>query len=179
MRSVFTKNPIINEPGWEKRDDERTKLYEELVIYFNLRWAVVNIMENLSRPLYYDFKTAIEENFIKNYPKYLKQLETIYHHNNKTIKSPVYRFTIELKLDYVKDKLGEIYNILVPGSINTAESTIKVKNVRRSPKETASCFEEGTIKIGLDKREWISKKYDSGMCRWILNKKKPITSISL
>ena len=82
-------------------------------------------------------------------------------------------------MDYVKDKLGEIYNILVPGSINTAESTIKVKNVRRSPKETASCFEEGTIKIGLDKREWISKKYDSGMCRWILNKKKPITSISL
>ena len=179
MRSVLTKNPIVNEPGWEKKNDERTKLYEELVIYFNLRWAVVNIMENLSRPLYYDFKTAIEENFIKNYPKYLKQLESIYHHNNKTIKSPVYRFTIELKLDYVKEKLGEIYNNLVPGSIKVTGSSIKTKKVRKSPKEKASRFEEGTVKIGLDKREWICKKYEGGMCRWILNKKKEVTSISL
>ena len=177
MRSVLTKNPIINEPGWEKKDDNRTKLYEELVIYFNLRWAVVNIMENINTPLYRDFKKDIEENFIKNYSKYLKQLESIYHHNNKTIQSPVYKFTVELKLDSLKHRLGDIYNNLVPGGLKTMTSTIKPKNVRRSPKEKASCFEEGTIKIGLDKREWISKKYDSGMCRWILNKK--VTSYSL
>ena len=177
MRSVLTKNPIVNEPGWEKINDGRTKMYEELVSYFNLRWAVVNIMENINTPLYSDFKKDIEENFIKNYPKYLKQLESIYHHNNKTIKSPVYSFTIELKLDYVWMKLTELYNKLVPGSIKITGTAIKTKKARKSPKEKASCFEEGTIKIGLDKREWISKKYDSGRFRWILNKKP--TSISV
>ena len=75
MKSVLTNNPIVNEPGWEKKDDERTKLYETMVRYFNIRYAVINVLRTIDGSPFKVFKEDMQKNFVKFYSHYLKEVK--------------------------------------------------------------------------------------------------------
>lgn len=45
--------------------------------------------------------------------------------------------------------------------------TRKVSKDRKGPSDSATAFPEGTIKIGNDGNEWVTKKSSSGSPRWI------------
>jgi len=113
MKSIFTKNPIQNEPGWETTNNERSKLYERLVSYWTLKVAVSDMM--ISRPTtHYDvFLPIMEEKFIKYYPTYLKNLETFRDLDKKTISSPVYGFSVTFNLDTLLSKLNSIHSSIL------------------------------------------------------------------
>ena len=95
MRSVLTNNPLVNEPGWENVFDEKTKLYEDIVKYFNVKYAVIEVLKNLPEN-YSDLRSEIYSLFLKNYNIYLDQINSIKYHDMKTVKSPVYSFEINI-----------------------------------------------------------------------------------
>merc|ERR1711991_971857 len=64
MKSVLTNNPIVNEPGWETKNDSRTKLYETMVRYFNIRYAVIKVLQEIDTSPFSEFKDAVRLNFI-------------------------------------------------------------------------------------------------------------------
>ena len=180
MRSVLTNNPLTNEPGWVGKDDERTKLYEIIIRYFNIRYGVIGVIDN--PPSHFDyFKDIIKYNFVKYYNHYLNELPKFEQYKNKTIKSPAYGFSITIDYDYVKNRLNQLFKELskqltikcdktTDDSINnTPNNTITpvIKYIRKSPVDKASKYDEGTIKDGKDGKKWIVRKFDSGRMQWI------------
>ena len=174
MVSVLTNNPIQNEPGWEKRVDKNTKLYELAVRYFNIRYAVLEIML-YKKDTYGEFSKVFDKVFIKNYKHYLLEIEKFKHYNGKNIKIPIYNFQVIFDYDFCKKNIHEIYNTLTNNStnnihINTQLNTTVNKYKRKCPKEPATKFPANTVKEGIDKRSYIVREYSNKNKRWILNK---------
>lgn len=168
IRSVLTNNPITNEPGWEKKNDTNTKLYEDLVRYFNIKYAVIEIVKK--RPVMYDiFKTQITENFLKHYQIYKKQVESLKHLDGKTLDSPVYSFSVTINCNELNQELDKLYYKLNPNAkpVTIHNSSNSKKYIRKAPEKKASNYETGTITTGLDGKQWIVKEYLSGRKRWI------------
>ena len=107
MRSVLTNNPIVNEPGWEKKNNPSTKLYENLVRYFNIRYAVINVMETKFH--FNKFGDEMKKVFVKNYDIYKKEIIKISHLDKKTVKSPVYNFDAYIDCDDLNKRLDKLY----------------------------------------------------------------------
>lgn len=131
MRSVLTNNPITNEPGWEKRNDDKTKTYENMIKYFNIRYAVCDVLSKInsgSEP--YDsfvyFKDRINTHFVHNYENqhYQNLIKTIKAYNGKNISSPVYGFSLVFEIDKVKKDLDNLYKKIKPlvGKVTEFES---------------------------------------------------------
>jgi len=101
MRSVLTKFPLENEPGWEDiktRQSSHSK-YAQLITYFNLKYAVCSIVENIDNKFTY-FKEPIIRHFIKNYDNYIKTLNGFNNTKEKISgKSPVYGFDVTIDYD--------------------------------------------------------------------------------
>lgn len=178
MRSVLTNNPINNEPGWEKKNDEKTKLYESIIRYFNIRYGVIEILKNLSDTTKYtDFKESIIKVFKKNYYIYKNEIKKFKQLDKKKVTSPVYSFDVNIDCDVLNKDLDTLYNsfsdtekaINIVTVINSSTETSK-KIIRKAPKKPATCYDEGIIMKGLDGRLWKVKKYSSGSKRWVLNK---------
>ena len=109
MRSVLTNNPIINEPGWEKRDDARTKLYETMVRYFNIRYAVIKVINEIDKSPFSELADAVKRNFIKYYSFYNEEVKKFEKYNGITKKSPVYGFSTTFEVEFVKSELKRLF----------------------------------------------------------------------
>uniref|UniRef100_A0A6C0B5C7 Ubiquitin-conjugating enzyme E2 Z n=1 Tax=viral metagenome TaxID=1070528 RepID=A0A6C0B5C7_9ZZZZ len=169
MRSVFTNNPINNEPGWEKKCDARTKLYETLIRYFNIRYAVIEVVKNVSTSNKYSlFKDAIIKVFKQNYLTYKNEITKFQHLDGKETRSPVYNFTVNINCDSLHKELDYLYNTLTNGG--DTPINIVSKSKRKAPEKPASIYETGTIMKGLDSRSWKVKEYANGSKRWVLDK---------
>ena len=186
MRSVFTKNPIINEPGWEKKHDARTKLYEDLVRFFNIKYAVINVVKNHPKQYNLFYKQIIAV-FKKNYTIYKNEIKKLAHLDSKDIKSPVYNFSANIDCTELNRELDALYSSLTASNSPPVESIqvnilpvnnsdqpillgIKSKStpIRKCPKKPAKFFMENCCMVGLDGREWIVKQYTNGSRRWVI-----------
>ena len=114
MKSVLTNNPIVNEPGWETKNDSRTKLYETMVRYFNIRYAVIKVLNEINNSPFSDFKDAVRSNFIKFYKHYIDEVTKFEKYSGLTKNSPVYGFSVTFDVDYVKKELKKFYDQLSP-----------------------------------------------------------------
>ncbi len=168
MRSVLTNNPITNEPGWEKKNDANTKLYESLIRYFNIKYGVINIVKNMPYP-YVDFKEDIHKCFIKNYETYKKEVNKIRELDKKYVKSPVYNFSVEINCAELDYELDILYTNLSKNKNNSQIVSAKPSK-RKCPHKPASFYDENTIMDGLDGRKWKVKAYANGSKRWVLKK---------
>ena len=113
MKSVLTKNPINNEPGWENRDDSNTRLYEKLIEYFNIKFGVVEIIKKLlegESEIVNKFKEGILRNFDKYYSRYIETLEKFKEDDEKVIESPVYGFSVHIDYKNLKNILINLKN---------------------------------------------------------------------
>jgi ubiquitin-conjugating enzyme E2 Z len=140
IRSVLTENPIENEPGWENKKDERTSKYAQLITYFNIRHAVIDMFNNPPDG-FSVFKPIIERQFLNHYSKYLDIIEKLSKklQNNQTIASPVYGFSIKIDYDFVRNELKKIHDSIdkskYVNNSNDSQPKISDKNVEESKKE--------------------------------------------
>ena len=197
MRSVLTNNPIINEPGWENKENEDTKLYENLVRYFNIRYAVIEILEKTPKELEC-LKDELYKTFLLNYDKFLIEIKKIIHLDQTTVNSPIYSFSVSIDCGFLQDKLiylhDKISNYLEkntnidllenndknekpdnldekPVNSNEEIKISKSKTSKKCPDKQSSKLPIGHIEIGLDGNEYIVKETNLGKKRWVKNKK--------
>ncbi len=128
IRSVLTENPIENEPGWENKKDERTNKYAQLITYFNIRHAVID-MFNKPPDGFNVFKPIVERQFLNHYNKYLDIIEKLSQKlpNNQTIASPVYGFSIKIDYDFLKKELKKIYDSIDKTKYEQKPTEIPIK----------------------------------------------------
>tara|TARA_B110000908_G_C10190738_1_gene420346 strand:+ start:35 stop:808 length:774 start_codon:yes stop_codon:yes gene_type:complete len=174
MVSVLTNNPIQNEPGWESKNDKNTKLYELAVRYFNIRYAVLEIMLN-KKELYKGFVTIFNKVFLKNYKNYLVEINKFKEYSGKNIKIPIYNFQVLFDYEFCQTQLKNIYDDLTHSrvkniGVNPVLNKITQVYTRKCPKDVASKFPKNTIKEGLDKRMYYVKEYANLSKRWVLHK---------
>ena len=130
MRSVMTKFPLENEPGWENINAHKSQhnMYAELIKYFNLKYAVCNILENIDTNFTY-FKEPIIKNFCKNYNNYIKEISKLALTDSQLIKSPVYGFEIFIDKTKLLNNFKDLYDKYI-GNINTTVINSSISNVQ-------------------------------------------------
>lgn len=126
MRSVMTKYPLENEPGWENVNARKTshEQYAKLIAYFNIKYAVVDIVSNIDTQFTY-FKEPVIRNFIKNYEKYISIVTNLDLKDLHEHKSPVYSFSINVNK---KTLINELQNLF-----NKYSSTVKTSKLDKIP----------------------------------------------
>lgn len=143
MRSVLTNNPITNEPGWENRSDDKTKLYEDMIIYFNLRYAVCDVIEQLDKSYssFNCFKERVYTHFVYNYEKgyYHKMLDVIKHYKGRKVNSPAYGFCVYFDIDTVSSKLKTLYDLIKPVADLSSINNIQTSTTTTNNSEAAEC----------------------------------------
>ena len=148
MKSVLTNNPIVNEPGWETKNDSRTKLYETMVRYFNIRYAVIKILNEIDNSPFSDFKDAVKYNFIKFYKHYIDEVAKFEKYSGVTKNSPVYGFSVTFDVDYVKTELQKFYDKYSPKYEKKLPAKKKIK--LKKPKKEVKDDEETQVNIDVD-----------------------------
>jgi ubiquitin-protein ligase len=156
MRSVLTKFPLENEPGWEniKEKQSQHSKYAQLITYFNLKYAVCSIVENIDNKFTY-FKEPIIRHFIKNYDNYIKTLNGFNNTKEKISgKSPVYGFDVTIDYDDLLVRFQLLHQKYI-ASPNILSGPFKIDNstelvVNKTKEETDN---ESIVNIGDDKEK--------------------------
>jgi len=169
MRSVMTKYPLENEPGWENVNSRRTshEQYAKLIAYFNVKHAVADIVSNIDTQFTY-FKEPIIKNFIKNYQKYIDIITNIDLKDLCEHKSPVYSFSIQVDKKALIQKLQTLFvkysTDTTPKVVNSEpveDKPIKKKPTSK-PKESASLYEKGYTFVTDDNITYKVIEYKRG-----------------
>tara|TARA_B100001093_G_scaffold516076_1_gene593984 strand:- start:2275 stop:3195 length:921 start_codon:yes stop_codon:yes gene_type:complete len=164
IRSVLTRYPLENEPGWEKIKDDRQKTYARLITFFNIKWAVVNIVENIPAE-YMCFKDDIYKHFVSNYDKYVSTLEPFKKLDSTKEQSPTYGFSITYDTYSVLDRLENIYKAIAPQPKTSIikPKTISIKVNKKKPTESASSLNVGTkMENGSGEQYIVKQKMRNG-----------------
>ena len=83
-----------------------------MVRYFNIRYAVINVLRTIDGSPFKVFKEDMQKNFVKFYSHYLKEVKVFQKYNGKTKNSPVYGFSVTFDVDFVKQELDSLYSEL-------------------------------------------------------------------
>lgn len=192
MKSLYTTNPLQNEPGFETVNDFRSKLYEDMVGYWTIKVAVCKMMRKRPRSDFDVFYNVMNSKFLKYYPIYVKNLEKYRKYDKTRLDSPVYTFELDFDIESLKNELESIYKDIggkletiedkarriyesIPKLENSAqtveEKEEKEEKKRKVPNEKPNKFEIGYEMVSEnDGRKYFVKEIKSGVKRWVLVK---------
>lgn len=143
IKSLFIKEPIHQEPNWEKCSPLKSKTYSQIIAYKNLEIAVYDVVKNkvINDEIYKPFQITIEKLFLKLYPTYMNIIESFTYLENKQFVSPIYRIKGIYKISILKKKFKELYtelnnkfNTVIDTTIDTTIDTAIYTNPINKPK---------------------------------------------
>ena len=163
MRSVLTKEPLRNEPGYENVNDSRQNLYEYIIDYFNLKWGVYNVVNEILNKSgvagkeFICFKNEILKYYYENYNSYLVQLDKFKKDDGKVIDSPVYGFKIKINYSELKINLNNLNNQVIKIFEKNTKKKTSVKNNSNITKDDKKIV-NSQLKTTLDNNNKSSLK---------------------
>lgn len=110
LQSILHEHPIQNEPGYEKEDGIKSKNYNNVLSYYNIKLATMGMIKN--PPLGYEvFKDIMINYFVKNINKYIKFTDELIKYDGLTLSSGIYHMRI-YKYDICKlhEKMMDLYS---------------------------------------------------------------------
>ena len=180
IQSLLNENPIQNEPGYETCIDDKAKTYKDIVKYYNVKVATIQML-NLTPPGFEGFIPVMKDYFLKNFDEFHSYvMENI---NNKTkIHSRIYSLCLYPEYPLLLDKLNiikerilidqkpvEVETPVVPDTNISTET--KEEKKKKCPNQPAKNYEEGFVKESEnDGRLYRVKITKSGIKRWVFNK---------
>ena len=99
IQSLLHDNPIQNEPGWENENGIKSKNYNILLAYYNIKVAVIQMVNNIPEG-FEIFSDLIKDYLKKNKEKYDKVIEDYYEYNGDEFSSC---FMLKMKNYNIKD----------------------------------------------------------------------------
>lgn len=156
LQTRLNEMPIQNEPGYENNKGKNAKDYNEVLKWYNLEVAVAKVKNELP-PGFKDFKPYVIKEFENNKKYYTNYLNKIKENEGRKIKSRFFSIEALLKPKTLLEQLGLENKIeKEPKKISKKTKACGCQpSVRKVPKEKASSFEIGTIKIS----ETTGKEY--------------------
>lgn len=123
MRSVMTKFPLENEPGYDELSTDtfdngtfkfkKQQIHEEyaaIIKWFNIKHSVCGVIAKIDQPPYMYFKEDILSEFTKNYQYYIDTAHSLLHLDGTTIKSRVWQFIVNYNISEIIAVLKDLQN---------------------------------------------------------------------
>ena len=160
LKSLYIQNPIIQEPGWEKKAiSKESELYSRMIEYRTLEIGVIRMLENPPNE-FKEFLPIMQVIFLKNYKVYLNKIEKLRYLHNTTDKLELYNITVNYNITELKLSFDNLFKKL----------NIKLPRVRKSPNVPASNFDNGYIQVSEnDHNNWIVRETKNGRKRWFIH----------
>ena len=99
IQSLLNERPIQNEPGWEKEKGDKCKIYNDMIEYFNLKVATIQMIREPPKG-FEEFRDIMLKYYVNNYDKYKKFLEKRMSLDGEVRNFRIY--SMSSKLDYNK-----------------------------------------------------------------------------
>jgi hypothetical protein len=115
LSSVLVSNPIMNEPGFETRENTvQSEVYNRMILHANLEAAILNMIKSppkFAKPFY----EVMTEHFLKNRGRLNNLAVSMIDYDNKTETMEFFRMTRSYKFS----TLGDLINDCSPCNIIT------------------------------------------------------------
>ena len=196
IQSLLNENPLQNEPGYENCVDDKSKMYRDIVEYYNIKVAVIQMLNFIPNG-FEGFIKTMRQYYLKNFDFYYSYVMKNLN-NKKKVRCSTYSLMLypeysllEQELSSLKTYISEEFAMeemalasaplpplppLLPLPIEitdngkesaTVETKIKKK---KCPSEPAKDHDEGFIKKSEnDGKMYRVKVIKSGFKRWVLN----------
>ena len=109
---VFVKNPLQNEPGFEKETGAQNKTYNNLILYENFNTAIYQMLENIPSSFEY-FQSLLTQLFVENYENIKKNIENLMINDKKVYRCNFYNMKSQANYGELKDLLTIKYNEII------------------------------------------------------------------
>jgi ubiquitin-protein ligase len=191
---VLVKHPIQNEPGWEKEVGKKSKDYNKLIKYHNLRIAILKMLND--PPYGFDiFREQMIDYFMENRFKLMKYITSIECDDKKIFRAQIYSMAFKFNVDGLKKGMEVIYDKFIDEYKKKCELMIenpehleikpepklepeileqkKVinKSKRKAPNNPAKNYDIGHELLSEnDNKIYIVKLIKNDVRRWVLKK---------
>tara|TARA_Y100000385_G_C12814341_1_gene517517 strand:- start:120 stop:698 length:579 start_codon:yes stop_codon:yes gene_type:complete len=191
---VLVKHPIQNEPGWEKEVGKKSKDYNKLIKYHNLRIAILKMLND--PPYGFDiFREQMIDYFMENRFKLMKYITSIECDDKKIFRAQIYSMAFKFNIDGLKKGMEVTYDKFIDEYKKKCELMIenpehleikpepklepeileqkKVinKSKRKAPNNPAKNYDIGHELLSEnDNKIYIVKLIKNDVRRWVLKK---------
>lgn len=190
IQTLLNENPLQNEPGFENENGHRSKKYNIIIEYFNIKGATLKMIKNTPNTFEH-FIPIMEEHFFKNIGYYRKYIEDNLKNDRVVAHSPIYNLNTVLYIKKMVEDIDTLYKKIEPRFkenekiiISNNETQIpeikeiiiekKLLGKRKCPDEPSKLYEIGTIKFSVNDKRNYKVVQVSGpkrtMKRWVLSK---------
>lgn len=106
---VFVKNPLHNEPGFEKELGVKNDNYNTLLLYENFKTSIYKMILN-PPPTFEEFNSITIKHFIDNYNKIIDKIDNNMNKQNKSYSLSIYSMNDKLNYKEVKNMIETLHN---------------------------------------------------------------------
>lgn len=108
LQSLLHEHPIQNEPGWERETGIKSRNYNIVLAYYNIKVATIQMMEYT--PASFEmFKDIMGKYLVQNIEKYKDFMDEYTEYDGKTIKSGLYSMVVDINFKALRKHLTKIY----------------------------------------------------------------------
>jgi ubiquitin-conjugating enzyme E2 Z len=104
IQSLLNEKPIHNEPGYEKENGDKCRIYNEMVEYYNLKVATIQMIRDTPKG-FEEFRDIMIKHLITNYEKYRKFLQKRMFLDGEVRNFRIYGMSTKLNYKKVEDDL--------------------------------------------------------------------------
>lgn len=108
LQSLLHEHPIQNEPGWENETGLKSKNYNIVLAYYNIKVATIQMIEE-TPPSFEMFKDIMTNYLVQNFEKYQSFMAEYAEYEGKKIKSGLYSMIVDIRFKSLQKHLKEIY----------------------------------------------------------------------
>lgn len=109
LQSLLHEHPIQNEPGWENEIGLKSKNYNIVLSYYNIKVATVQMIRD-TPPTFEVFKDIMISHIVKNIDLYRKFIQSYQEYDGKTIKSGLYSMVVDMNSSLLLEDLMILYS---------------------------------------------------------------------
>ena len=109
LQSLLHEFPIQNEPGWERETGKKSEDYNNVLAFFNIKVAVINMIEKTPKD-FEVFKDIMIQYLVKNFNKYNEFIDKYVYLDKQTLRSGIYDMTVDYNIKDLQEKLLMLYS---------------------------------------------------------------------
>ena len=112
FRSLFIKNPLWQEPGFNHDKSINNENYNKLITYENFRIGIIKMFNN-TPPGFEVFKDIMNRHLKNNKNKILSKCNKLLNEKNELVSAPqIYNFYQTINYESINQQINDIYNKL-------------------------------------------------------------------
>lgn len=129
LMTLFTKNPLLNEPGVSMRNKD-VDTYNKIIMYKNVEIAILHLItkkKNYYRDWFNLFEQSMNTHFMNNHNNIEKWIESNFHLNiHETVCTSIYGMRCELTHKKIIDYFNKTHKSILKK--NKPKKVSKIKN---------------------------------------------------